>query len=101
VYHFKKVLEQCFGPVKSSTEYINLNRYTQQQKWFDSYHQQTQPFTMVGQQEKKFSIENSTLTPYQRLINFRDARSKDPQAQVWLQRCQLMCTKWMSPQNLT
>jgi hypothetical protein len=95
----KKVLEQCFGPVKSSTEYINLNRYTQQQKWFDSYHQQTQPFTMVGQQEKKFSIENSTLTPYQRLINFRDARSKDPQAQVWLQRCQLMCTKWMSPQK--
>ena len=95
----KKVLEQCFGPVKSITEYINLNRYTQQQKWFDSYHQQTQPFTMVGQQEKKFSIENSTLTPYQRLINFRDARSKDPQAQVWLQRCQLMCTKWMSPQK--
>lgn len=95
----KKVLEQCFSPVKSSTEYINLNRYTQQQKWFDSYHQQTQPFTMVGQQEKKFSIENSTLTPYQRLINFRDARSKDPQAQVWLQRCQLMCTKWMSPQK--
>ena len=95
----KKVLEQCFSPVKSSTDYINLNRYTQQQKWFDSYHQQTQPFTMVGQQEKKFSIENSTLTPYQRLINFRDARSKDPQAQVWLQRCQLMCTKWMSPQK--
>ena len=42
VYHFKKVLEQCFGPVNSSTEYINLNRYTQQQKWFNSY-QQTQP----------------------------------------------------------
>ncbi len=27
----KKVLEQCFSPVKSSTDYINLNRYTQQQ----------------------------------------------------------------------
>ena len=94
----KKVLEQCFSPVKSSTDYINLNRYTQQQKWFNSY-QQTQPVTIAGQQEKKFSIENSTLTPYQRLINFRDARSKDPQAQVWLQRCQLMCTKWMSPQK--
>ncbi len=95
----KKVLEQCFGPVKSSTEYINLNRYIQQQKWFNSY-QQTQPVTMAGRQEKKFSIENSTLTPYQRLISFRDDRlSKDPQAQVWLQRCQLMCTKWMDPKN--
>ncbi len=41
--HFKKVLEQCFGPVKSNTEDIDLNRYTQQQKWFDFYHQQTQP----------------------------------------------------------
>ncbi len=55
---------------------------------------------MAGRQEKKFSIENSTLTPYQRLISFRDGRlSKDPQAQVWMQRCQLMCTKWMNPQK--
>jgi len=55
---------------------------------------------MAGRQEKKCSIENSTLTPYQRLISFRDDRlSKDPQAQVWLQRCQLMCTKWMDPKN--
>ena len=95
----KNVLERCFAQVNLKTEDIDLSRYIQQQKWFDFYHQQTQPAMIAGLQEKKFSIENSTLTPYQRLINFRDARSKDPQAQVWLQRCQLMCTKWMSPQK--
>ncbi|CEI52553.1 MULTISPECIES: tyrosine-type recombinase/integrase [Acinetobacter] len=95
----KKVLEQCFSPVKSSTDYINLNRYTQQQKWFNSY-QQTQPVTMAGRQEKKFSIEKSTLTPFQRLISFREGRlSEDTQAQEWMQRCQWMSTKWMDRQK--
>lgn len=95
----KKVLEQCFGPVNSSTEYINLNRYTQQQKWFNSY-QQTQPVMIAGRQEKKFSIEKSTLTPFQRLISLRDGRSsEDIQAQEWMQRCQFMSTKWMDPKN--
>ena len=82
------------------TEDIDLSRYIQQQKWFDFYHQQTQPAMIAGLQEKKFSIENSTLTPYQRLISFRDTRFyKDPQAHVWMQRCQLMCTKWMNPKK--
>ena len=95
----KKVLEQCFSPVKSSTDYINLNRYTQQQKWFNSY-QQTQPVTMAGRQEKKFSIEKSTLTPFQRLISFREGRlSEDTQAQEWMQRCQWMSNKWMDRQK--
>ena len=86
--------------MKSSTDYINLNRYTQQQKWFNSY-QQTQPVTMAGRQEKKFSIEKSTLTPFQRLISFREGRlSEDTQAQEWMQRCQWMSTKWMDRQNL-
>lgn len=99
MYHFKKVLEQCFSPVKSSTDYINLNRYTQQQKWFNSY-QQTQPVTMAGRQEKKFSIEKSTLIPFQRLISFREGRlSEDTQAQEWMQRCQWMSTKWMDRQK--
>ena len=85
--------------MKSSTDYINLNRYTQQQKWFNSY-QQTQPVTMAGRQEKKFSIEKSTLTPFQRLISFREGRlSEDTQAQEWMQRCQWMSTKWMDRQK--
>ena len=96
----KNVLERCFAQVNLKTEDIDLSRYIQQQKWFDFYHQQTQPAMIAGLQEKKFSIENSTLTPYQRLISFRDGRlSKDPQAHVWMQRCQLMCTKWMNPKK--
>lgn len=95
----KKVLEQCFGPAKSSTEHINLNRYTQQQEWFNS-HQQIQPVAMAYRQEKKFSIEDSALTPYQRLISFRDGRlGKDTQAKEWMQRCLFMSNKSMNPRK--
>ncbi len=56
---------------------------------------------MAGRQEKKFSIEKSTLTPFQRLISFREGRlSEDTQAQEWMQRCQLMSTKWMRPPKI-
>lgn len=95
----KKVLEQCFGSIKSSTDDINLNRYTQQQQWFNSY-QQIKPVAQVHRQEKKFSIEKSVLTPYQRLISFRDGRlSHDTEAQEWMQRCLFMSHKWMNPKK--
>ena len=95
-----KVIEQFFGLVNLGAEHIDLNRYIQQQKWFDFYHQRTQPVMEVNRQEMKFNIKTSYLTPYERLINYRDGRSReDTKSHEWMQRCLLMSTKWMDPKK--
>ncbi|MEB5477548.1 tyrosine-type recombinase/integrase [Acinetobacter pollinis] len=95
----KKVLQSYFGRLDSDTEQVDLTRYTQQQKWF-STELKIQTASMTSQREKKFSIAERNLTPYQRLISVREGRlRKDIQAQEWMQRCLLMTAKWMDPKN--
>ena len=95
-----KVLEHCFGQMNLKTDDIDLDRYIQQQKWFDFYHQQTQPIEVSNRKENKFNIKESALTPYQRLINYSASRARgDTQAKEWMQRCQFMSNKWMHPKK--
>lgn len=95
-----KVIKKCFGQMNLRAEDIDLNRYIQQQKSFDFYHQEKHSIAVVNRQEAKFSIKTSTMTPYERLINYWEGRAReDIKAQEWMQRCLLMSTKWMNPKK--